>query len=163
MKIFKGYTNIQDFLHRFTILKIGKLHIRLHKLMSEDVTTLYHNHPFHYISLVLNGGYVEKQYFPDTDTMKIKKHGRLSVIVRNRKTFHRIESVKNNTLTLFIAYGKGKWDAINFGEPKQPNGLYKRFINNKEKWCKYYNGIWYIGSKCIGKASRETRPSIHQA
>ncbi len=162
MRLFKGYTNIKDFLHRFTILKIGALHIRLHRLLSEDQTTLYHNHPFHYISIILRGGYIEKQFNPETKKTKIKTHNRLSILFRNKKIYHRIESVKPNTLTLFISYGKDKWDAINYGMPKHPNGVYKRVVNKKEKWCKYTDGIWRIGHSCIGKALKEDRPSIHQ-
>ena len=55
MILFKPYSNIKDFLHRFTLLKIGSLHthsvrpafagIRLHKITDKYQTTLYHNHP----------------------------------------------------------------------------------------------------------------------
>lgn len=162
MSFFKGYTNIKDFLHRFTILKVGKLHIRLHKIISDDGTTLYHNHPFHYLSFILKGGYKEIIYDPSTKETITKKHKRFSLILRNKNTYHRIEKINGDTITLFFAFGKGKWNAINFGTPKMKNGVYQRMVNNKEKWCKYSDGIWYVGSNCIGKASKEDRPSIHQ-
>lgn len=130
--------------------------------MSDDGTTLYHNHPFHYISIILNGGYKEVIYTPLTNKRESRKHKRFSIILRNKSVYHRIEKVDKGTLTLFIAYGKGRWNAINFGEPKMKDGIYIRTINEKEKWCKYKQGIWYVGSKCFGKAALETRPSIHQ-
>lgn len=162
MIIFKGYTNIKDFLHRFTILKIGKLHIRLHKLVSDDETTLYHNHPFYFLSIIFKGGYEEIIYNPLTKEKTTKIHKRFSIILRNKNTYHRIDKINGETITLFLAFGKYSWNAINFGEPKMKNGVYKRIINDKEKWCKYSEGIWYIGNVCICKALSETRPSIHQ-
>jgi hypothetical protein len=163
MILFKGYTNIKDFLHRFTILKMGKFHMRLHKLISDDETTLYHNHPFHFLSFIIKGGYTEVIYNPKTKETKTIKHNRFSLILRNRNTYHRLEKVNSPTITLFISFGKHQWDAINFGTPKFKNGIYKRKINNKEKWCKYSEGIWYVGNQCICKAVKENRPSIHQA
>lgn len=59
MILFKPYSNIKDFLLRFTLIKIGGLHIRLHKIIDKDKTALYHNHPFNYISIILKGGYNE--------------------------------------------------------------------------------------------------------
>ncbi len=101
MILFKRYINIKNFIQRYTILHIGKLHIRIHKITDCDKTTLYHNHPFHYISIILKGGYSEKILGDN----KIYSHGVFSVICRNNMIYHRIESLKSITTTLFIAYG----------------------------------------------------------
>lgn len=58
--MFKKYSSISGYLERFTLFKIGKLHVRVHHILSADGTIYCHNHPFHYISIILKGGYVEQ-------------------------------------------------------------------------------------------------------
>lgn len=151
MILFKPYSNIKGFLNRFTILKIGTFHIRIHKILDKDRTTLYHNHPFHYISIILKGGY--KECLID----KTIKHSLFSVIIRNSKTFHRIDEVYGETITLFITIGNYGWKAFNT-ETCNDDGVYER----KGMFAKKENGIWFIGNKDFDKASKEIRHSIHQ-
>lgn len=164
MILFKKYSSIKDFLYRFTILKIGKLHIRIHTIKSEDKTELYHNHPFHYLSIILKGGYTDK-YIVNNE-IKTKEYKRFNFIFRSKDIFHRIDSLKSETITLFIAYGNYDWKALNVNKntiPIQNNGIYQRNINGKNKWCKYENGIWFIGNENKLIAEKEIRHSIHQA
>ncbi len=162
MIFFKPYSNIKDFLQRFTILKIGKLHIRIHKITDIDRTTLYHNHPFNYISVILKGGYTESVICNQTNEIKVYKHGFLSIILRKNNIFHRIVKIKGKTLTLFIAYGKYDWNAFNTINDNSEDGIFQREINNKLMWSKKENGIWFIGNKDKNIAQQETRHSIHQ-
>lgn len=158
--IFKPYTSIKDFLHRFTLLKVGKLHIRLHKITDSDQSTLYHNHPFHYISIILKAGYRETQLIGNKKIEKV--HKPFSIIVRNRNVFHRIDELFGKTvITLFIAYGNYGWKAINTAEVHD-DGLYERVIKGKKVWSKKEKGIWFIGSEDHSIAAAETRHSIHQ-
>lgn len=160
MIILKKYASIKNFLWRFTLLKIGNLHIRLHYISDKDRTTLFHNHPFNYISIILKGGYIE--HILHNNSIIVKSHNPLAVIFRKNTTYHRIESLHSKTLTLFITYGKYNWNAINISENHEPNGIFKRYINNKQVWSKRYNGIYFIGHSSIEKANKETRHSIHQ-
>jgi hypothetical protein len=160
MKLFKPYSNIKDFLHRFTILKIGKLHIRIHKITSEDKTSLFHNHPFHYISIILRGGYTEM--ILDNDVLSQRRYTAGDLILRSNKTYHRIDKLHGETITLFIAYGKYAWNAINPVISDSDDGIFERIINEKRLWNKRKNGIWYIGNVNKDVAERETRHSIHQ-
>ena len=161
MKIFKQYSNIKNFLERFTIIKIGRLHIRIHKLLDKDQSTLLHSHPFHYISIILKGGYTE---------LYIDKHGRFhsktyslfSVIKRSATTFHIITQISAPTITLFIAYGNYGWDVINLDTKEDEDGIFKRLINGNIVYSKKKLGVWYIGNKDIEIAMKETRYSIHQ-
>lgn len=162
MIVFKPYSSIKDFLQRFTILKIGKLHIRLHKIVDIDRTTLYHNHPFNYISVILKGGYTESVISNQTNEIKTYKHGLLDIILRKNNIFHRIVKIKGKTLTLFIAYGKYDWNAFNTINDNSQDGIFQREINNKLVWSKKENGIWFIGNKDKNMAQKETRHSIHQ-
>lgn len=104
MIIFKPYSNIKNFLHRYTLLKIGSLHIRLHKVTDKDRTTLFHNHPFNYISIILKGGYTETYIVNGIEKMSTSSF--LSVIKRKHSCYHRIDDIKSETITLFIAYGR---------------------------------------------------------
>ena len=160
MILFKKYSSIKDFLYRFTILKISKLHIRLHTIKSEDKTELYHNHPFHYLSIILKGGYTDK--YIKNNEIKTKEYKRFNFIFRSKYIFHRIESLKSETITLFIAYGNYDWKALNVNNIKYDNGIFQRFINGTNKWCKYENGIWFIGNENKEIAEKEIRHSIHQ-
>ncbi len=159
MILFKKYRSIHGFLNRFTILKIGTLHIRIHNIESEDKTTLYHTHPFDYISIVLSGGYIEKiKDFP------IAKRGLFSVAYRGHNVFHKIISIKPNTKTLFISFGKYQWFAVDENNKWYNDcGVYTRMVNGRELFCKKKGGVWYIGNLSIDKAVEESRASIYQA
>jgi hypothetical protein len=133
--------------------------VRLHTILDKDKTSLFHNHPFNYISIILKGGYTE--IFIEDGIEKTKKYSRFSIIKRSHKTFHRIDSIKSKTTTLFIAFGKYNWNAINTISDSE-NGVFQREINNKIVYAKKENGIWFIGNEDKDIAQKETRHSIHQ-
>lgn len=160
MKFLTKYTNINGFLDRFTIIQICKLHIRLHKIKDVDRTNLYHNHPFNYISIILKGGYTES--YINKGEIKTQKYNRFSIINRRHDIYHRIDKINGETITLFITFGKYKWDAINLQKDTKNDGIYRRKVNNKEVWAKKQNGVWFIGHNDIIVAEAETRHSIHQ-
>lgn len=160
MKLFGKYRNIKDFLNRFTLLKVKSLHIRLHFIKDCDRSSLYHNHPFNYISIILKGGYIEK--YLKGNTIITKNHNFLSVIKRGNDVYHRIDKLNGETITLFIAYGKYTWNAVNTIDDHSDDGLYLRIVNDKEVWSKRDNGIWFIGNADKTIALAETRHSIHQ-
>jgi len=163
MILFKKYSSIPKYLERFTILKVFNLHIRIHKLLSEDKTPFYHSHPFSFLSIILNGGYTE-EYLVGNDIIT-KEYKRFSFIIRNKETYHKIKSVKPNTKTLFFAIGNTKKWHLKSIEPhisRPENGIYKRVINSKEVYSKCQDGMYYIGSTNILEATNETRLSIYQ-
>jgi len=159
MIFFKPYSNIKDFLQRYTLLKISTLHIRLHKITDKDRSTLFHNHPFNYISIILKGGYSE--IYLSNGIEKKCSHTFLSVIKRSNDVYHRIDEIKGDTITFFIAYGKYKWNAVNT-QVTNDYGIFERVINGKKIWSKKENGIWFIGNANKEIAENETRHSIHQ-
>lgn len=63
------------FLERYTILKIGLLHIRIHYIKDIDRSVFYHNHLFHYISIILKGGYSDEVIDIKSGKIKVKKYG----------------------------------------------------------------------------------------
>lgn len=162
MILFKQYSNIKNFLNRYTIIKIGTLHIRIHKIMDKDRTNFYHNHPFNYVSIILKGGYNDKTIDTKTGEIKYHRYNIFSIIKRKYSIYHRIEEVKGDTVTLFIAYGKYNWNVLNSNVNTDFDGLFERIINGNKIWCKNENGIWFIGNKDKEIALKEIRYSIHQ-
>ncbi len=160
MVFFKKYRSIPFFLLRFTLLKIGPLHIRTHKIIGEDITSLLHNHPFNYISIIIRGGY--------TETVKNKKglvgrrHGLFSFVLRKSSTYHRIDAVLPDTTTLFFAFGRKEWNAIQQSGKTSEMFIQQRTINNINVWSKNVNGIWFIGHADKSCAEKESRHSIYQ-
>lgn len=159
MIFFKKYRSIHGFLNRFTIFKIGTLHVRIHNIESEDKTTLFHTHPFDYISIVLSGGYTEK-----IRGYSFVERGFLSIAYRSHNVFHKIVSVKPNTKTLFISFGKYTWTAVDENNKWYNDcGIYERIVNGKKLYCKKKGGVWYIGNLNVDQAIIEPRASIYQA
>jgi hypothetical protein len=161
LRILKAYTSIPNFLSRFTILKLGKLHIRLHRILGKDETTLIHNHPFNYCSIILTGGYEETVL--ENGESVLKAHRAPKLIFRSHNTLHRIESVRRKTKTLFIAYGHYGWKAKNTQVGKFEDGLFQTELNGKILWSKREDDIWFIGNACKKNAQEESRHSIFQA
>lgn len=159
MILFKPYSSIRGFLQRYTLIKVGTLHIRLHRISDRDRTVLFHSHPFDYVSIVLKNGYTET-YLED-GAERSRSWGFLSFIKRNHSVYHRIDSIKGETITLFIAWGKWGWNALNT-QNDDSIGIYRRDVNGRRLWCKREGGIWFIGHYDRSEAEKETRHSIHQ-
>lgn len=162
----KKYASITGYLERFSILNLGKLKIRWHKILSADGTPYCHNHPFHYVSIIIKGQYTEE--FIKDDKLQQKTHKVGAIIIRSAKTHHRIKEVKD-CRTLFFAWNcSNKWSlkahkdiqCSSFNTPSLV-GIYRRQINGKELYCKF-DGFWFIGAEDIEQAKKETRLSIYQ-
>lgn len=157
----KPYKHLKGYLERWTVVKIGKLHIRLHDIKRNDATPFLHNHPFHYLSFILSGGYDEKL------NDKIVTRKRFSFAFRSDKTFHRIISVQPNTKTIFFTWRtKTKWNLQPTDEKVDEwvdyrKGLYIRTLWNKKRYCKF-DKFWYEGSDDPLTALLSERPSIDQ-
>ena len=163
MKFLKSYSPLKNYLERWTILKVGRLHIRLHEIKNDDATPFLHSRPFSYISIILRGKY--------TETLETKEifHKRFSIIFRSSKTFHGISNVDPKTITLFIALttrnNEWKLKKSNIHSEKwkeYKSGIYIRHINGKYIYSKF-DEYWFRGACSKEKALLEYRPSIDQA
>lgn len=159
----KEYKSLVGYLERYTVLKIGRLHIRLHVIKSPDKTPFMHTHPFHYVSVILSGGYTELV------GNRLKKHSVGSVIVRQNKTAHRIQSVLPGTVTLFFTWKTPNY-SWQFSDELQDSvdewviyerGIYSRIVFGKKCFAKF-DRFWYIGHSNAIDAENESRPSIDQ-
>ncbi len=158
----KPYKHLKGYLERFTLFRYGRLHFRIHHILSADQTPFLHTHPFHYISIILSGGYTE--YFDG----KTHEHTVGSVIVRKNTDPHRILSVQNGTKTLFLTWVtpeyhwefKGRYGASD-GWIDLPRGIYKRTLYGVDKFSKF-DVYWHKSSDSVSGAASETNPSIDQ-
>ena len=164
----KAYNHLQGFLLRWTVLKIGRLHIRVHHIISSDGTPFLHTHPFNYISIIFKGGYEEEILNGDKLEKVQNKIG--SIIFRNHKTPHRIIKVKGDICkTFFITWVIGDWKLIKHKDIIAPStyktpvvaGIYKRKIQDKDVYAKF-DGFWYSSKDNIEEAENSTTPSVYQ-
>lgn len=159
MVFFRKYTDIKGFLKRWTVMKIGKLHIRIHDITGADTTTLLHTHPFWYISVILCGGYTE--IMERGGVLVSITHNAPCVIFRSSKTYHRIDETWGRCKTLFIAFGNYGWNAKNMVDRHEP--LLLLYSPDSAMWSKRDGGIWFISNRDYDMAKNETRHSIHQS
>ncbi len=164
----KDYNSLPNFLTRKTLVHIGRVHIRLHDILCKDRSPYLHNHPFYYISIVLNGGYSE-QILRNGSIQEIK-HGIGSIIYRKPNDFHRIKEINGPTKTLFLTFKvKMNWSLKknhdlgleNFKTPSK-KGVYIRKIKDKTKFYKF-DEFWHVGNENFCVAFNEKRLSIHQS
>ena len=160
-----GYKHLLGYLERYTLIHFKRMHIRIHRIKRPDITPFLHTHPFHYLSIVLRGGYTESL------EGKMIKHRWLSVIPRRSKTAHRIVAVQPGTLTLFFSWKtKGQqWEFKRGGSdfPSQdwvdhPKGIYTRELYGRIVFSKF-DGYWHRAADSKSGAEQEYRPSIDQS
>lgn len=158
------HKSLVGYMERRTLLHIGRLHIRLHRITSSDATPFLHSHPFSYVSLILRGGYTE-------ETLKGTTHHRSgSILWRSSSTHHRLAAVDDRTLTLFITWKRkdNAWSLMRLAVPAHcpgwvdhPRGVYVRVLYGKQRHCKF-DGFWHSAADTPEAAWASTKPSIDQ-
>lgn len=159
----KPYNHLRGYLHRWSVLKVGRLKVRIHDILTPDGTPYMHTHPFHYVSIVLSGGYTEQIY--KGFHLATVKHTRWSVIARTAGRPHRISEVQPNAKTLFFCWSSRQpWKLFRFGCPAPqgyvdaPDGVYE--VHNG--WRARRNGFWYALRSSPEEARACGQLSIHQ-
>lgn len=157
----KPYTSISGYLLRWTLFKLGRLHVRFHQICDIDRTPFYHTHPFNYVSIILRGWYEEEML---KDGMKVlERHHAPCVIIRRGGVAHRITKV-NQALTLFIAWKiNSEWQLIDGAETPAgyidwPDGIYEFDGGFRKR----KNHRWFMLARTIDAAERSTKLSIYQ-
>lgn len=158
------YVHLPGYLHRWVIFSFGRLSLRLHRFYSADGTPFLHSHPFHYLSLVVKGGYTE-QVLRDGNIVTIE-HTAPTVIFRTSRTMHRVLDVKSGCSTLFLSFKtNGKWRLARHPSieiPNQyldyPDGLYWF----EPGYRKREDGFWFKLESSPLDALTSTTLSVHQ-
>jgi hypothetical protein len=159
------YEHLPGYLHRWKLLGLKNFMIRVHEILTADGTPFLHNHPFHYVSIVLSGWYEEQLLVGEE--LVVKRHGAGSLILRSRNQYHRISSVGRNTKTLFLSYKvKGGWGLKRHRMVKtpanyldMPNGVYEM---SDGKFRLRLEGVWCLPRDTLEEARSCRIPSIHQ-
>ena len=167
LSLLKPYKSLQGYLHRFTVLHLGPLHIRIHRIHSEDKTPFLHTHPFAYLSIVLWGGYeelIEKQ-----GELVANKRRIFSLVARSSRHAHQILNVKPGTTTLFATFGlrHWRWHFTRRGRAhsqwqSRPRGVYLRVLSGEPRFCKF-DQFWHKSAPSIELAEKEILPSLNQS
>lgn len=165
MNLLLNYKSLKKYMERRTLLKLGRLHIRLHFIESDDATPFLHSHPFSYMSWILRGGYSEQ-----TDKA-VLTHRRWSLIVRGSRVPHRIYYVHPKTVTLFFAWARkdNHWGFVKPATVAGPapawvaleSGVYVRELYGRLRFCKF-DSHWHVACDSPEQAKAATRPSIDQ-
>ena len=158
----KPYKPLLNYLERFTVFKVGRLHIRIHHIKQADILPFQHTHPFNYMSIILRGGYTEQQRF------KSITHTVGSVIFRSHKTPHRLSVVDPSTVTLFVAWNTKEhlWEFQDYSNhadnwTTHPVGVYSRELYGKRLFSKF-DKYWHKSSNTVNGALEQKHPSIDQ-
>ena len=104
------------YMGRYQVASAFGFVLRLHHIATADLDRHMHDHPWHFLSLVLTGGYVElrpKAITPcfDGDTERADARHRLagSLAFRRASDRHRIAYVRADTWTLFLTWPRIQW------------------------------------------------------
>ena len=89
-----------DHLYRITILRTPMFSIKLHKILGSDLDRYLHDHPWHYVSLILSGVYQEERQHETG----IRRPGNL--LFRHATSIHRLTLLTPHVWTLFITSGR---------------------------------------------------------
>lgn len=164
MRTLPEHKSLVGYMERRTLMHIGRLHVRLHRISSADATPFLHSHPFSYVSIILRGGYTEQTQ------RGTARHGRGSILWRSSETQHRLASVDEQTLTLFITWQRhdNAWSLMRCPAPVHcpdwidyPRGVYVRHLYGKRRHCKF-DGFWYGAADTPESAWVAMKPSIDQ-
>lgn len=101
------YSGGDLYMERFWVVKESPLHrfsARLHKIVRSDADRHLHDHPFHYLTIILFGGYTEVT--ENEDGIRVSRwYGPGSVVVRRATSAHRLILPHNSyALTLFLMW-----------------------------------------------------------
>ena len=80
---------------------------RIHKIHTSDLGRDYHDHPWAYLTIILDGGYYENKPVYDKSDLLIGVsrvwYGKGSILLRSAKSIHRLEVIEGRpATTLFI-------------------------------------------------------------
>jgi hypothetical protein len=98
---------------RYRLLSTPWFNIYIHNILHSDEDRDPHDHPWHFISIILWGSYKE-YWMPANDnymywmgrSLRAVTHKIGSVIIHNAKDFHQIKLVSPSVWTLVFTWGK---------------------------------------------------------
>ncbi len=77
--------------------------LRLHNIMRSDEGRDFHDHPFHFTSLILWGGYTEHRPGCNESACGCQSYGHGDIIRRKATDIHRLELLNGSAWTLVLS------------------------------------------------------------
>jgi hypothetical protein len=98
---------------RFRLIATPWFNIYLHNILKSDEDAHPHDHPWHFYSLILWGGYSEAWLgayedwkFWEGRPLRVSKRTPGSLVYHHAKDFHKITLLKDSAWTLVFTFGK---------------------------------------------------------
>lgn len=88
---------------RWRFLELPWLRIYLHQILKADEDGAEHSHPWHFVSWILRGRYVERS----NGKLTVRTPFWNPLSFRNRRRYHMLHEVTKPTWTLVLAFGSG--------------------------------------------------------
>jgi hypothetical protein len=112
-KLFKyqdiGWKEHGETFYRYTILKTKLFTIYLHQLDAPLMHPQCHDHPWHFWTIILSGGYLER-----TDKNEIWRHPG-TILYRNAKHTHNVITKGTSWSLIITSHKVRSWGFINCG------------------------------------------------
>lgn len=104
--------HMRGFLKRYFLFRSNHLSVTIHQIKRADpggVQGFKHNHPYHFISIVLRGKYEERLIRDNKEEFIVREEG--NVCIRTRSNRHAISPLSKEVWTLFFRIGdpSGEW------------------------------------------------------
>jgi|SRR6185436_1243939 len=118
---------------RYRLLQTPLFSIYIHQICQSDTDDM-HDHPWHFLSIILKGGYREiSRSFPYFKDLKVVDYYPGDVIVHHLNDVHKISLLNKSVWTLVFVFGRKKYwgyrlkDGISIGHEEY------RSLKNKGK------------------------------
>jgi hypothetical protein len=160
---FGPYNHLKGFLHRWKLLKVWRLMVRVHHFIDVDRTPFHHTHPFHYVSIILWGGYTEEVKIKGE--VEIRQHLAPAIVWRKGDTPHRIIRLHRSAYTLFFAWYTDRPWRLDLAPGPAPFGYYDYedgLYQDGDKFRYRRHGRWLVLCDTPEEACATVRLSIHQ-
>lgn len=86
---------------RWRILETKYFRFYIHKIFESDKDAHLHNHPWHFLSFLIQGSYTEK-----LSNGKYNTVNRFGINTHKASDYHKVTLIKNPVISLFFAFGK---------------------------------------------------------
>lgn len=105
------YSDIGDYMRRWWYMpEIFGERARVHLVRRSDCERVVHDHPWHFVSVILEEGYTEEVEYEPSDMRMRKRYRAGDVLFRHAEHRHRLE----------LEHGVGSWSLV-FTSPKVRN------------------------------------------
>lgn len=108
----RPYFDLEGYMNRWWFIKPKRwlpFAIRVHEILRSDSDRHLHDHPWHYVTVILKGGYYETTF--NKYGQKVERwHGPGSILVRTADTYHSLRLPEGKTCWTMFSTGRWRQD-----------------------------------------------------